>query len=61
MQQYALIFQLDFDINQYTLKDNLDDTTKINDCVIDYTDIEKKNKIEELTPEKIQQIIAHKK
>ena len=61
LQQYALIFQLDFDINQYTLKDNLDDTTKINDCVIDYTDIEKKNKIEELTPEKIQQIIAHKK
>ena len=26
-----------------------------------YTDIEKKNRIEELTPEKIQQIIAHKK
>ena len=26
-----------------------------------YTDIEKKNRIEELTPEKIQQIIAHNK
>ena len=61
LQEYALIFQLDFDINQYTLKNNLDETTKISDCVIDYTDIEKKNKIEELTPEKIQQIIAHKK
>ena len=61
MQEYALIFQLDFDINQYILKDNLDETSKNNDCIIDYTDIEKKNKIEELTPEKIQQIIAHKK
>ena len=61
LQEYALIFQLDFDINQYTLKDNLDETKNINDCVIDYTDIEKKNKIAELTPEKIQQIIAHKK
>ena len=61
LQEYALIFQLDFDINQYALKENLDETSKINDCVIDYSDIEKKNKIEELTPEKIQQIIAHKK
>ena len=60
LQEYALIFQLDFDINQYNLKDNLDES-KNNDCIIDYTDIEKKNKIEELTPEKIQQIIAHKK
>ena len=61
LQEYALIFQLDFDINQYILKDNLDESKNISDCVIDYTDIEKKNKIEELTPEKIQQIIAHKK
>ena len=61
LQEYALIFQLDFDINRYTLKNNLDETTKISDCVMDYSDIEKKNKIEELTPEKIQQIIAHKK
>ena len=61
LQQYALIFQLDFDINQYTLKNDLDETTNISDCIIDYSDIEKKNKIEELTPEKIQQIIAHKK
>jgi len=61
LQQYALIFQLDFDINQYIIKGNLDESSKDNECVIDYTDIEKKNKIEELTPEKIQQIIAHKK
>ena len=31
------------------------------DIVMDYSDIEKKQKIEELTPEKIQQIITHKK
>ena len=61
LQEYALIFQLDFDINQYTLKENLDETSKMNDCIIDYSDIEKKRKIEELTPEKIQQIIVHKK
>ena len=60
-QQYALIFQLDFDINQYLLKNDLNETTNINDIVIDYTDIEKKAKIEELTPEKISQIIIHKK
>jgi structural maintenance of chromosome 1 len=60
-QQYALIFQLDFDINQYTLKNNLDETTNLTDIVMDYSDIEKKQKIEELTPEKIQQIIIHKK
>jgi len=60
-QQYALIFQLDFDINQYTLKNNLDETTNLTDIVMDYSDIEKKQKIEELTPEKIQQIITHKK
>ena len=60
-QQYALIFQLDFDINQYTLKNNLDETTNMTDIVMDYSDIEKKQKIEELTPEKIQQIITHKK
>lgn len=61
LQEYALIFQLDFDINQYTLKNDLDETTNISDCVIDYTDIEKKHKMEELTPEKILQIIANKK
>ena len=60
-QQYALIFQLDFDINQYTLKNDLNVTNNINDIVMDYSDIEKKQKIEELTPEKIQQIIVHKK
>ena len=60
-QQYALIFQLDFDINQYTLKNNLDETTNMTDIIMDYSDIEKKQKIEELTPEKIQQIITHKK
>ena len=60
-QQYALIFQLDFDINQYMLKNSLDETTNINDIVMDYSDIEKKQKLEELTPEKIQQIISHKK
>ena len=60
-QQYALIFQLDFDINQYLLKNDLNETSNISDIVIDYSDIEKKNKIEELTPEKIQQIITHKK
>jgi structural maintenance of chromosome 1 len=60
-QEYALIFQLDFDINQYLLKNDLNETSNISDIVIDYSDIEKKNKIEELTPEKIQQIIAHKK
>jgi len=46
---------------QYTLKNDLDETTNISDCVMDYTDIEKKHKIEELTPEKILQIIANKK
>ena len=60
-QQYALIFQLDFDINQYTLKNDLNVTNNINDIVMDYSEIEKKQKIEELTPEKIQQIIVHKK
>ena len=61
LQEYALIFQLDFNINQYASKENLDEISKMNDCVIDYSDIEKNNKIEELTPEKIQQIIAYKK
>ena len=60
-QEYALIFQLDFDINQYLLKNDLDETSNIADIIIDYSEIEKKNKIEELTPEKIQQIITHKK
>ena len=60
-QQYALIFQLDFDINQYLLKNDLNETTNISNIVVDYSDIEKKVKIEELTPEKIQQIISHKK
>ena len=61
LQDYALIFQLDFDINQYTLKNDLDETANLNDCIMDYSEIEKKNKIEELTPEKIQQIIVNKK
>ena len=60
-QEYALIFQLDFDINQYLLKNDLNETNNIADIVMDYSEIEKKNKIEELTPEKIQQIITHKK
>ena len=64
-QQYALIFQLDFDINQYLLKkddkNDLNETDNINDMIMDYSDIEKKQKIEELTPEKIDQIISHKK
>lgn len=60
-QDFALIFQLDFDINQYNLKVDLDETINKNDYVMDYSDIEKKNKISELTPERIQQIIIHKK
>ena len=60
-QQYALIFQLDFDINQYLLKNDLDVTSNISDIIIDYSEIEKKNKIEELTPEDIAKIISKKK
>ena len=60
-QQYALIFQLDFDINQYLLKNDLNVTSNISDIIIDYSEIEKKNKIEELTPEDIAKIISKKK
>ena len=60
-QQYALIFQLDFDINQYILKNDLNATSNINDVIIDYSEIEKKNKIDELTPEDVQKIISKKK
>ena len=60
-QQYALIFQLDFDINQYILKNDLNATSNITDIIIDYSEIEKKNKIDELTPEDVQKIISKKK
>ena len=60
-QQYALIFQLDFDINQYILKNDLNATSNITDVIIDYSEIEKKNKIDELTPEDVQKIISKKK